>query len=63
MGNETVKTIRKVTVVGIWINAVLVALKEFCYRYTIRYGRKLNSPALMANAWHHRSVRFLYFCC
>ncbi|MCM1450575.1 MAG: cation diffusion facilitator family transporter [Clostridiales bacterium] len=29
--------------------------KEFCYRYTMRYGVKLNSSALKANAWHHRS--------
>lgn len=32
-----------------------ILAKEFCYRYTARYGKKLNSPALMANAWHHRS--------
>ena len=32
-----------------------ILAKEFCYRYTIRYGRKLNSSAVIANAWHHRS--------
>lgn len=30
-------------------------LKELLYRYTIRKSRKLESPALAANAWHHRS--------
>jgi len=25
------------------------------YRYTIVKGKKLDSPALIANAWHHRS--------
>lgn len=29
--------------------------KEWLYRYTIAAGKKLNSPALKANAWHHRS--------
>jgi len=39
----------------LYIAIASIALKEFCYRYTYRYGKKLNSPALMANAWHHRS--------
>jgi len=34
---------------------VSIALKELTYQYTIRQSRKLNSPALEANAWHHRS--------
>lgn len=29
--------------------------KELLYQYTVIRGRKLNSPALVANAWHHRS--------
>lgn len=29
--------------------------KEWLYRYTVRWGKKLNSQAVMANAWHHRS--------
>lgn len=32
-----------------------ILLKEALYRYTVRYGKKLDSPALTANAWHHRS--------
>lgn len=32
-----------------------VAVKETLYRYTALFGKKLNSPALIANAWHHRS--------
>lgn len=39
----------------LYIAIASIVLKEFCYRYTIAYGRKLNSSALMANAWHHRS--------
>lgn len=32
--------------------------KEILYRYTIIKGKKHNSPALIANAWHHRSDAF-----
>ena len=32
-----------------------IVVKEFCYRYTLAYGKRLNSTALKANAWHHRS--------
>ena len=32
-----------------------IAVKEAMYWYTRYYAKKLNSSALMANAWHHRS--------
>lgn len=32
-----------------------IALKEWAYRFTARAGRRLGSPAVVANAWHHRS--------
>ncbi len=35
--------------------AVSIAAKEAMYWYTRHYARRLNSAALMANAWHHRS--------
>ena len=35
--------------------AVSIAAKEFCYRITAAVGRRVNSPAVIANAWHHRS--------
>lgn len=34
---------------------VSIVLKEMLYRYTVRMGRKYNSQAVIANAWHHRS--------
>ena len=34
---------------------VSIAAKEAMYWYTRYYAKRLNSPALMANAWHHRS--------
>lgn len=35
------------------LTAILV--RESLYQYTMRAGKKLNSPAIIANAWHHRS--------
>lgn len=34
---------------------VSIVLKEILYRYTVAKGKKLNSQAVIANAWHHRS--------
>ena len=41
--------------VALWAALVSVILKEMVYRYTVRNARRLDSPALEANAWHHRS--------
>lgn len=40
---------------ALWAALVSIAVKELVYRYTIVRGRQLNSPAMVANAWHHRS--------
>ncbi|MBR5282383.1 MAG: cation transporter [Alistipes sp.] len=37
---------------------VSIVAKELIYRYTVRAGKKLNSQAVIANAWHHRSDAF-----
>lgn len=34
---------------------VSIVVKEALYRWTARVGREVRSPALVANAWHHRS--------
>lgn len=34
---------------------VSILMKEGIYQYTIRKSKNLNSEALVANAWHHRS--------
>lgn len=34
---------------------ISIVAKESLYRYTVSAGKDLNSPALVANAWHHRS--------
>ena len=38
-----------------WAAIVSIVLKEAVYRYSIRKAKKLNSKAVEANAWHHRS--------
>ena len=35
-----------------------VALKEWCYRFTVSVGKNVQSQAVVANAWHHRSDAF-----
>lgn len=35
--------------------AVSIIVKEILYRYTVRVGRQVESPSVIANAWHHRS--------
>lgn len=35
-----------------------IAAKEILFRYTRAVGTKQNSPAVIANAWHHRSDAF-----
>ena len=40
---------------ALWAAVISIVLKEAVYRYSIIKARKLNSQALEANAWHHRS--------
>ena len=37
---------------------VSIVSKEILYQYTVFKGKKLNSKAVIANAWHHRSDAF-----
>lgn len=34
---------------------VSIALKEWCFQFTVRTGRAIESETVIANAWHHRS--------
>ena len=40
---------------ALWAALVSIAVKEILYQYTYWKGKKLESKAVMANAWHHRS--------
>lgn len=35
--------------------AISIIMKEFLYRVTLSVGKKIESEAIIANAWHHRS--------
>ena len=37
---------------------ISIIVKEVLYRYTAHCGKRLDSQALVANAWHHRSDAF-----
>lgn len=41
--------------IAITAAVVSIAAKEILYRVTARVGRKVDSPVVIANAWHHRS--------
>lgn len=43
------------TILALVIAVISILSKEWLYRYTIRIGKKLDSQAVIANAWHHRS--------
>jgi len=34
---------------------ISIIVKELLYRYTVKCGKRLDSQAVVANAWHHRS--------
>lgn len=40
---------------ALWAALLSIVLKEGAYRYSMVKARELNSQALEANAWHHRS--------
>lgn len=42
-------------ILALWAALISIFVKEFQYRITIREGKRINSSALMADAWHHRS--------
>ncbi|MDE6086484.1 MAG: cation diffusion facilitator family transporter [Muribaculaceae bacterium] len=43
------------TLLALIAAVVSICAKEWLYRYTVMTGKHLNSQAVIANAWHHRS--------
>lgn len=41
--------------IALWAAVASIVFKEALYHYTIIQGKALNSPMMIANAWHHRS--------
>lgn len=52
ISNEKIKTPGLIALVAAIIS---ILIKEIMYQYTIRVAKKINSGALKADAWHHRS--------
>ena len=40
---------------ALWAALLSIVVKELLYRYTRHAGKRLDSQAVVANAWHHRS--------
>jgi len=60
MGTQAIRGLRhgpEVAPSGVALVVALISIvvKEILYRWTARVGREVRSPALVANAWHHRS--------
>lgn len=45
-------------ILALFAAIVSVIAKELLFRYTKRAAEKINSPSVLANAWHHRSDAF-----
>lgn len=41
--------------IALWAALISIAVKELLYQWTSRVGREVDSQAMVANAWHHRS--------
>ena len=49
------ETLEKPGMLAFWAALLSIVVKEIIFRITIAKGRALDSPAVIANAWHHRS--------
>lgn len=49
------EVIARPTKIALIAAIISIVGKEFCYQITAHVGHKVNSPAVIANAWHHRS--------
>lgn len=52
MGSDNIKT---PSIIALIAAIISILVKEWMYRYTKKAAIKLNSSALLADAWHHRS--------
>ncbi|MBN1150392.1 cation transporter [candidate division WOR-3 bacterium] len=52
------ETVQGPTALALVATIVSILVKEIIYRYTVSVGREIESMAVIANAWHHRSDVF-----
>ncbi len=55
IANGSYKTAAAPGVIALIAALVSIVVKELMFRYTMRAAKKINSTALRADAWHHRS--------
>lgn len=48
--------------IALWAALLSILAKEILFRYTVRKGKQLESSAVVANAWHHRSDALSSIC-
>ena len=41
--------------IALWAAVISIISKEFLYKWTVKVGKRLSSPVVIANAWHHRT--------
>lgn len=58
IGSLNGKLIEQPGYIALWAALISIVFKEALYWYTKIEGKKLNSQAMIANAWHHRSDAF-----
>ena len=49
------ETLEKPGLLALWAALLSIVVKEIIFRITMAKGKALDSPAVIANAWHHRS--------
>ena len=52
------ETLQKPEMIAFWAALISIVCKEGLFRYTKIVGKQINSQAIIANAWHHRSDAF-----
>lgn len=53
--NKSSETFEIPGMIALWAAIISIVVKEWMYWYTRAAAKKINSGALMADAWHHRS--------
>lgn len=49
------ETITTPGLIALWAALLSIVTKEALYQWTARVGKRINSPVMVANAWHHRT--------
>ncbi|NMA92600.1 MAG: cation transporter [Firmicutes bacterium] len=51
----TSEPVLRPSLAAVLITLVVILCKEFMYHFSLKLGHRINSEALIADAWHHRS--------